>query len=183
MSKAVISIIKSQAQVEALVSRLESAGVSTTDISVLMPDRTGSRDFTHEHNTKAPEGAVIGGGAGGVAGGVLGLLAGIGALAIPGVGPFIAAGPIMAALSGAAVGATIGGITGALIGLGMPEYEAKQYEAKLKEGNILISVHTADNDEAKRIKEILENADAQDVSITGEEDVRDSQRWVHTLRM
>ena len=183
MSKAVICIAKTQAQAETIVSRLESAGVSTSDISVLMPDRSGSRDFAHEHNTKAPEGATIGGSAGGVAGGVLGLLAGIGALAIPGVGPFIAAGPIMAALSGAAVGATLGGITGALVGLGMPEYEAKQYEDKVKGGNILVSVHTYDNDEAKRIKDILQDVDADDVSITGEEDVSNSDRAVRSSRM
>lgn len=183
MSKAVICITKTQIQAETLVARLEKAGVSTSDISVLMPDKGESRDFAYEHNTKAPEGATIGGSAGGVAGGVLGLLAGIGALAIPGVGPFIAAGPIMAALSGAAVGATIGGIAGALIGLGMPEYEAKQYEAKVKDGNILVSVHTYDGDEAKRIEEIMEDAGAEDVSITGEEDVSDSERSVRVNRM
>ena len=183
MSKAVICIAKTEAQAETIVTRLESAGVSTSDISVLMPDRSGSRDFAHEHNTKAPEGATIGGSAGGVAGGVLGLLAGIGALAIPGVGPFIAAGPIMAALSGAAVGAALGGITGALVGLGMPEYEAKQYEDKVKSGNILVSVHTHDNDEANRIKDILQDADAEDVSITGEEVVSDSERAVRSNRM
>jgi len=183
MSKAVICIAKTQAQAETIVNRLEQAGVSTADISVLMPDRSGSRDFAHEHNTKAPEGATIGGSAGGVAGGVLGLLAGIGALAIPGVGPFIAAGPIMAALSGAAVGAAIGGIAGALVGLGMPEYEAKQYEAKVKDGNILISVHTSDRDEANRIEEILEDAGAEDVAITGEEEVDDAEKSYRANRM
>ena len=183
MSKAVICIAKTQAQAETIVNRLEQAGVSTADVSVLMPDRSGSRDFAHEHNTKAPEGATIGGSAGGVAGGVLGLLAGIGALAIPGVGPFIAAGPIMAALSGAAVGAAIGGITGALVGLGMPEYEAKQYEAKVKDGNILISVHTSDRDEANRIEEILKDAGAEDVAITGEEGVADSEKSYRANRM
>ena len=174
MAKAVICIARTQAQAETIVTRLENAGISTSDVSVLMPDRSGSRDFAHEHNTKAPEGATIGAGAGGVTGGVLGLLAGIGALAIPGVGPFIAAGPIMAALSGAAVGATLGGIGGALVGLGMPEYEAKQYETKVKDGNILISVHTYNSDEASRIEEILEAAGAEDIAITGEEGVDDS---------
>ena len=183
MSKAVICIAKTQVQAETIVNRLEQAGVSTADISVLMPDRSGSRDFAHEHNTKAPEGATIGGSAGGIAGGVLGLLAGIGALAIPGVGPFIAAGPIMAALSGAAVGAAIGGIAGALVGLGMPEYEAKQYEAKVKDGNILISVHTSDRDEANRIEEILEDAGAEDVSVTGEEGVDDTEKSYRANRM
>lgn len=183
MSKAVICIAKTQAQAETIVNRLEQAAVSTADISVLMPDRSGSRDFAHEHNTKAPEGATIGGSAGGVAGGVLGLLAGIGALAIPGVGPFIAAGPIMAALSGAAVGAAIGGIAGALVGLGMPEYEAKQYEAKVKDGNILISVHTSDRDEANRIEEMLEEAGAEDVAITDEEEVDDAEKSYRANRM
>ena len=176
MSKAVICIAKTQAQAETIVSRLESIGVSTSNISVLMPDKSGSRDFAHEHNTKAPEGAAIGGSAGGVAGGVLGLLAGIGALAIPGVGPFIAAGPIMAALSGAAVGAALGGIAGALVGLGMPEYEAKQYEAKVHDGNILISVHTDDGDEADRVEDIMEAADAEDISTTSEAGVSGSNK-------
>ena len=171
MSKAVICIAQTLVQAETIVLNLKNTGVLTTDISVLMPDRTGSRDFAHEHHTKAPEGATIGGSAGGIAGGALGLLAGIGALAIPGVGPFIAAGPIMAALSGAAVGAAIGGIGGALIGMGIPEYEAKQYEEKVKDGNILISVHTHNSDEAKRIKKIMKDAQAEDISITGEESV------------
>lgn len=183
MSKAVICMAKTQVQAETIITRLESAGISTSDISVLMPDSSSSRDFATEHNTKAPEGATIGGSAGGIAGGVLGLLAGIGALAIPGVGPFIAAGPIMATLSGAAVGAALGGITGALVGLGMPEYEAKQYESKVKEGGILISVHTSDRDEAERIEEILEDAGAQDVSIAGEQDVSDSDRALRSSRM
>ena len=182
MSKAVICIANTLTQAETIVSRLETAGVPTSDISVLMPDRDGTRDFAHQHNTKAPEGATIGGSAGGVAGGVLGLLAGIGALAIPGVGPFIAAGPIMAALSGAAVGATIGGIGGALVGLGMPEYEAKQYESKLKDGNILLSVHTNESGQAKRIKKILEDANAEAISITGEETVSDSDKSVRVNR-
>ncbi|MFN2309002.1 MAG: DUF3341 domain-containing protein [Gammaproteobacteria bacterium] len=176
MSKAVIGIVNTVGHAEAIVESLKSSGILTTDISVLMPDLGGNRDFSHEHNTKAPEGATIGGSAGGIAGGALGLLAGIGALAIPGVGPFIAAGPIMAALSGAAVGATIGGVAGALVGMGMPEYEAKQYEDKLKNGNILISVHTNDSDEADRIKEIMEDADAEDVSITSEAGVSKSER-------
>ena len=176
MSKAVICIAKTHIQAEGIVTRLKNTGVPTTDISVLLPDRGGSRDFAHEHNTKAREGATIGGSAGGVAGGIFGLLAGIGALAIPGVGPFIAAGPIMAALSGAAVGAAIGGITGALVGMGMPEYEAKQYEAKVKGGNILISVHTRDAEEAKRVKKIMEEAQAEDISVTSEEGVSKSDK-------
>ena len=176
MSKSVVCIAKTQAQAGDIVTRLKNAGLSTNDISVLFPDRTGARDFGHEHNTKAPEGATIGGSAGGVAGGVFGLLAGVGALAIPGVGPFIAAGPIMAALSGAAVGAAIGGVAGALIGMGMPEYEAKQYEAKIKDGNILMSVHTRDSDNTRLIRSLMEDAQAEDVSVTSEEGVSKSNK-------
>src|SRR5687767_7136435 len=158
MSKAVFGIATTYAQAEAIVDSLKIAGFSNNDISVLFPDKQGTRDFAHEKNTKAPEGAAAGAGTGGAVGGVLGWLAGIGALAIPGVGPFIAAGPIMAALSGAAIGAAVGGISGALIGMGIPEFEAKRYEGKIKEGNILISVHTDDSDEVKRAKEIFERA-------------------------
>ena len=147
MKKSVMCIVQNQTQANSIVGNLQSAGFSNSDISVLFPDRQGSKDFAHEHNTKAPEGAVAGVGAGGVLGGTIGLLAGIGALAIPGLGPFIAAGPLLAALSGAAAGATVGGIAGALIGLGIPEIEAKRYEGKIKSGNILISVHTAKSDE------------------------------------
>ena len=168
MKKSVFAIVTSQYQAETIVSDLKSNGFSTSNISVLFPDRTGSRDFAHEHNTKAPEGAAVGGGAGAAVGGTLGLLAGIGALAIPGVGPFIAAGPIMAALSGAAVGAAVGGITGSLIGLGIPEIQAKQYEGKIKGGNVLISVHSEDAAETKRAKEIFERAGAEDISSAGE---------------
>src|SRR6185503_9448246 len=117
----------------------QSVGFTPNDVSVLFPDKQGTKDFAHEHNTKAPEGAVAGAGTGGVLGGTVGLLAGIGALAIPGVGPFLAAGPIMAALSGAAVGATVGGIAGALVGLGIPEFEAKRYAGKVQGGNVLVS--------------------------------------------
>src|SRR5215204_728718 len=131
--KAVLGLVTSHAQAESVVSDLTSA---------LFPDKSGTRDFAHEQNTKAPEGAIAGAGAGGALGGTLGLLAGIGALAIPGLGPFIAAGPILAALSGAAAGATVGGVTGALVGMGIPEIEAKRYEGKIRGGNLLISVHT-----------------------------------------
>src|SRR5438477_569772 len=132
------------------------------DISVLFPDKAGTRDFAHEQHTKAPEGAATGAGTGGAVGGVVGWLVGIGSLAIPGVGPFIAAGPIMAALAGAGVGAAVGGLSGALIGMGIPEYEAKRYEGKIKEGNILIAVHSEDSDERKRAKEIFKTANAED---------------------
>ena len=166
--KAVICIASSETQAEAIVDRLKSTGFSNSDISVLFPDKRGTKDFAHEHNTKAPEGATTGAGAGGVVGGALGWLAGIGALAIPGVGPLIAAGPIMAALSGAAVGAAVGGLTGALVGMGIPEYEAKRYEGKIKGGNILISVHSEDSEQTKRAKAIFEEFGAQDISTTGE---------------
>ena len=168
MAKAVFCIAKNEVQAEAIVNRLKAAGFSSNEISVLFPDQAGTRDFAHEQHTKAPEGAAMGAGTGGVLGGALGWLVGIGTLAIPGLGPFIAAGPIMAALSGAAAGAALGGLTGALIGMGIPEYEAKQYEGKLREGNILISVHADDSGEAARIREIMTEEKADNIS-TGSE--------------
>jgi hypothetical protein len=167
MAKAVFGICN-QLQAQTILSDLQTAGFANDDVSVLVPDTMGSHDLGHEHHTKAPEGAAAGVSTGGLLGGALGWLAGIGALAIPGLGPFIAAGPIMAALSGAAVGAAVGGVTGALVGLGIPEYEAKRYEGKLREGNILLSVHTEDADERRRAKEIMERAGAQDVSTSAE---------------
>jgi hypothetical protein len=167
-SKSVFCIANSLSQAETIVDRLKAEGFSNNDISALFPDKDSTRDFAHEKNTKAPEGAVAGAGTGGVLGGTLGWLAGIGALAIPGVGPFVAAGPIVAALSGAAIGATAGGITGGLIGMGIPEYEAKRYEGKIKAGNILISVHADNSDEIDRAKEIFEQANAQDISTASE---------------
>jgi len=166
--KAVIGLVKSESQAESIVNELRSEGFSTNDVSALFPDKAGTRDFAHEKNTKAPEGAVAGVGAGGAIGGTLGLLAGIGALAIPGLGPFIAAGPIMAALSGAAAGAAVGGIAGALIGMGIPELEAKRYAGKIKDGNILLSVHVDTSDQTSRAKKILEAGGATDVSTSGE---------------
>src|SRR5918994_5673752 len=168
MAQAVFGLAKNEAHAITILEQLKAAGFSSNDISVLFPDKTGTKDFAHEHHTKAPEGAAAGAGTGGVLGGALGWLVGIGALAIPGLGPFIAAGPIMAALSGAAAGAALGGITGALIGMGIPEYEAKRYEGKLKEGNLLISVHADDSTERDRAKEIFEEAGAEDVSDTAE---------------
>lgn len=176
MAKAVFGLVDSEVQAERIVEGLKAAGFSNNDISVLFPDKSGTRDFAHEQNTKAPEGAATGAGTGGVLGGVLGWLVGIGSLAIPGVGPFIAAGPIMAALAGAGVGAAVGGLSGALIGLGIPEYEAKQYEGKIKQGNILISVHSENSDEVKRAKDIFEHAGAHDVSSTGEEGIPDKDK-------
>jgi len=171
-NKAVIGLLPDRAQAELLVGQLQRAGFGSNDISVLFPNKEGTRDFAHEQNTKAPEGAVTGAGAGGAIGGTIGLLAGIGALAIPGVGPLIAAGPIMAALSGAAAGAAVGGLTGALVGMGIPEIEAKQYEGKVKSGNILISVHAKDDDERTRAKQILQAGGATDVVTAGEQSVK-----------
>jgi hypothetical protein len=168
MEKAVFCLARTESQAARIVDDLKLAGFSNNDVSVLLPDKSGTRDFAHEHHTKAPEGAMTGGAVMGVLGGALGWLAGIGSLAIPGLGPFIAAGPIMAALGGAAAGGAIGGIGGALIGMGMPEYEAKRYEGKVKEGNILISVHTEKSEERKRAKEIFDRDDAEDVSSTSE---------------
>jgi hypothetical protein len=166
--KSVFCIATSRNQADQIVDRLKAGNFSNNDISVLFPDKGTTRDFAHEKNTKAPEGAVTGAGTGGVIGGALGWIAGIGALAIPGVGPFIAAGPIMAALSGAAIGATVGGIAGGLIGLGIPELEAKRYEGKVKAGNLLISVHTENSEEITRAKDIFAQAGAQDICTTGE---------------
>jgi len=166
--KSVFCIATSREQADRIADQLKNANFSNSDISALFADKATNRDFAHEKNTKAPEGAVTGAGTGGVIGGALGWIAGIGALAIPGVGPFIAAGPIIAALSGAAIGATVGGIAGGLIGLGIPELEAKRYEGKIKAGNILISVHTENSEEITRAKEIFTNAGAQDICTTGE---------------
>jgi len=166
--KSVFCISTSREQADRIVGQLKDAGFSNNDISVLFPDKGTTRDFAHEKNTKAPEGAVAGAGTGGVVGGTLGWIVGIGALAIPGVGPFIAAGPILAALSGAAIGAAAGGIAGGLIGLGIPEIEAKRYEGKVKAGNILISVHTDNSEEIARAKDLFAKAGAQDICTTGE---------------
>jgi hypothetical protein len=165
---AVFGIYPHRASVERGVDALKAAGFSNSDISVLFPQNEGTNDFAHEKSTKAPEGASAGAGTGAVLGGGLGWLVGIGALAIPGLGPFIAAGPIMAALAGAGVGGAVGGLTGALIGMGIPEYEAKRYEGRVKDGGILLSVHSHASDEVKRAKAILEGTGAQDISSTGE---------------
>jgi hypothetical protein len=166
--KSVFCLVSTRTQADQIVGRLQDAGFSNNDISVLFPDKDTTRDFAHEKNTKAPEGAVTGAGTGGVLGGALGWLVGVGALAIPGVGPFIAAGPLLAALSGAAVGATVGGIAGGLVGMGIPELEARRYEGKIKQGNLLISVHTEDSAEAKRAEQIFKDANAEDICTTGE---------------
>ncbi len=168
MERAAICIVSNSGQAERVVRELRDAGFESEHISVLFPDEQGTKDFAHERNTKAPEGAATGASAGGVLGGTLGWLVGIGTLAIPGLGPFIAAGPILAALSGAAVGAAVGGITGALVGMGIPVYEAKQYEGKVKGGNILISVHTDDSDQRALATEIFAKAGAEGITTTGE---------------
>lgn len=172
--QAVICIIPTESQAENIVDSLRVAGFFPSDISLLMPDTTGVRDMGHEKHSKAPEGTSVGAGAGAIAGGALGWLAGIGALAIPGVGPFVAAGPIMAALGGMAIGAAGGGVAGGLIGLGMPEYEAKQYEGKLNEGNVLLSVHTEDAAQVKRAEEIFKAAGAKDIKVAGEDKVKNN---------
>ena len=161
-------IFHSRASLESAVTDLKGAGFSSGDISVLMADKADAHEFAHEKNTKAPEGATTGAGTGAVLGGTLGWLAGIGALAIPGVGPLVAAGPIMAALAGAAAGGAVGGISGAIIGFGIPEYEAKRYEGAVKEGGFLMSVHCSTSDEVKRAKEILERNGAEDIASSGE---------------
>lgn len=165
---AVYGIFRNRSQAENAVDRLVAAGFRTEDISVLLPENVGTKDFAHEKNTKAPEGTTTGVVAGGVVGGTLGLLAGIGALAIPGLGPFIAAGPIMAALAGAGAGGAVGGLVGALVGMGIPEYEAKRYEGRIKEGGILMSVHCDNSDWTKKAKELLKQTGAEDISSTGE---------------
>ncbi|QBB70152.1 hypothetical protein ELE36_07110 [Pseudolysobacter antarcticus] len=168
MKASVYCTAKTVSQAELIVERLKGAGFTNNDISALLPDKRGTKDFAHEHNTKAPEGATAGGIAGLGVGAALGWLAGIGSLAIPGVGPFIAAGPIMAALGGAAVGTAAGGVIGALVGMGIPEFEAKRYDAKIREGNILISVHTEDGKQRDLAKDIFKHAQADDIS-TGSE--------------
>ena len=166
--KSVFCIATNRDQADQIVDKLKQSDFSNNDISALFADKGTTHDFAHTKSTKAPEGAVAGASTGGVVGGALGWIAGIGALAIPGVGPFIAAGPIVAALSGAAIGATAGGIAGGLIGLGIPELEAKRYEGKIKDGNILISVHTENSAQIARAKDIFTQAKAHDICTTGE---------------
>ncbi|HZQ25134.1 MAG TPA: general stress protein [Terriglobales bacterium] len=165
---AVFGIYRNRLDVETAVDTLRTEGFRSTDISVLFPENEGTKDFAHEKSTKAPEGTATGAGTGAVIGGTLGWLAGIGALAIPGVGPLIAAGPIVAALTGVGVGGAIGGISGALIGMGIPEYEAKRYEGRVKDGGILLSVHSDNSDWTRKAKDILERTGADDVSSSGE---------------
>lgn len=171
MRHAVYCLAQNQSQAENIVDGLKAAGFQNTEISVLFPDKSGTRDFAHEQNTKLPEGAATGGVTGMGVGAILGWLTGIGSLAIPGVGPFIAAGPIMAALGGAAIGGAAGGVVGGLVGMGIPEYEAKLYDGKIRDGNILISVHTDDGDQENTVKEIYKRAGAEDIKSTSEASV------------
>ncbi len=184
MSKiAVFCISQSRTQADRILDRLHLAGFISSEISILMPD-TGSRhDIGHVKATKAPEGTATGAAAGGLAGGILGLLAGLGALAIPGVGPLIAAGPILAALSGAAVGAASGGVVGGLIGLGIPEIEARIYEGKLKTGNYLISVHAHNAEEIERAKQVYEAENAEDICTTSQSSVPETPKPVASATM
>jgi hypothetical protein len=165
---AVFGIYPSVVAAERAVDTLVQAGFRSSEISVLLPDQRGTRDFAHQKDTKAPEGTATGVTAGGVIGGTLGVLAGIGALAIPGVGPFIAAGPIMGGLAGLGVGGAVGGLIGALIGMGIPEYEAKRYEGRLKSGGILLSAHCDTSDEITRAKDLLKGTGAEDIASAGE---------------
>lgn len=165
---AVFGIYQNQASAEAAIDNLRSAGFRNTDISVLFPDNEGTKDLAVEKATKAPEGATTGGISGGIIGGALGWLAGIGALAIPGIGPFIAAGPIVAVLTGVGVGGALGGLIGALTGLGIPEYEAKRFEGRIRKGGILLSVHCDNSDWVKRAKSMLEQTGAEDIASAGE---------------
>jgi hypothetical protein len=161
---AVFGIYSDRVQVECGVDSLLEARFRNEDISVLFPDNEGTKDFAHQKNTKAPEGVAAGVGAGGAIGGTLGLLVGIGALAIPGLGPFIAAGPIMAALAGMGVGGAVGGLVGALVGMGIPEYEAKRYDGRVRQGGILISIHCDNSEWIGRAKEILKQTGAEDIA-------------------
>lgn len=167
-NKAVFGIYKTRGAVEAAVDQLKTNGFRNSDVSVLLPSNAATNDFAHEKATKAPEGAATGAASGAVLGGGLGWLVGVGALAIPGIGPFVAAGPIVAAIAGAGVGGTVGGVTGALIGMGVPEYEAKRYESYVKDGGILLSVHVENSDYEKRAKEILELSGAESIDTKSE---------------
>ena len=178
---AVYGIYSHRTEAENAVDHLVAAGFRNEDVSVLMQDNVGTKDFAHEKETKAPEGTTAGVLTGGAIGGTLGLLAGIGALAIPGVGPFIAAGPIMGTLAGLGSGGLVGGIIGALVGMGIPEFEAKRYEGRIKTGGILLSVHTDSSDWTRKAKEVLKHTGATDISSAGEysADFAESDKPLH----
>jgi hypothetical protein len=175
MRKAVFGLARDTSQARSIVEGLRQAGFSENAVSVLCPDRSGTRDFAHEQHTKAPEGATTGAATGGVLGGIAGWLVGIGSLAIPGLGPFVAAGPILSALSGVAAGATAGGVVGGLVGMGIPEFEAKRYEGKLREGRLLISVDTENDEMRDSAKRVFEAAGAEDVKVASEAKVDDDR--------
>jgi hypothetical protein len=164
----VFGIYSSGEHAERAVDSLIAAGYPSSSISVLLPDSGSTKDFAHQKDTKAPEGTTAGVTTGGVIGGTLGVLAGIGALAIPGVGPLIAAGPIMAGLAGLGVGGAVGGLVGALVGMGIPEYEAKRYEGHVKNGGTLLSVHCDTSEQVSRAKDLLKGTGATDIASTSE---------------
>lgn len=172
MSQAILCLVPTEIEANNIIIALQNLGYTTDRMSALLPDKNYTKDMGHEKHSKAPEGAAAGAGAGAVLGGALGLLAGIGVLAIPGAGPFIAAGPIMGLLSGAGAGTTIGGLTGGLIGLGIPEFEAKQYEGKIRDGNILLSVGVDTDEETKEVEKVFKEYGAKDINRTTEEKVR-----------
>jgi hypothetical protein len=165
---AVFGIYRSATEAERAVDTLIAAGFASSAISVLLPDTRSTKEFAHHKDTKAPEGTTVGAATGGVIGGTLGVLAGVGALAIPGIGPFIAAGPIMAGLAGLGVGGAVGGLVGALVGMGIPEYEARRYEGRVKDGGTLLSVHSDTSEQVTRAKDLLKQTGAEDISSTSE---------------
>jgi hypothetical protein len=166
MAKVVYGIYTDRAHAEEALDSIRAAGFRAEDISVLMPENIGTKDIGYEKHTKAPEHAAVGGAAGGVVGGALGWLIGIGALAIPGLGPFLAAGPIVAAIAGFGAGSVIGGLTGALTGMGIPEYEAKRYEGRIRSGGSLVSIHCETDVWTSRAKEMLAHTGAEDIAVT-----------------
>lgn len=169
MKKVVLGLFDTRADLESAVTMLKQQGFAANDISALLPSNNSTKEFAHEKGTKAPEGAATGAVTGAAVGGTLGWLAGIGALAIPGIGPFVAAGPILASLAGLGIGGTLGGFTGALVGMGIPEYEAKRYEAAVKKGGMLLSVHVNDQEALETAKNIFETAGGHDLSSRNEE--------------
>jgi len=175
-NKAVFGIYRAQSGLENAVQMLRDERFSSSDVAVLLPESVSSRELGTQKASKAPEGATAGAGSGAVLGGILGWLVGIGSLAIPGVGPFIAAGPIVAALAGAGVGGAVGGLAGALVGMGIPEYEAKRYEGRLTAGGILLSVHCDTSEEIDQAKRILERTGAEDIAYTSESSVKEGDR-------
>ena len=170
-NKAAFGIYRDRDLVDDAVELFKSSGFRETDISVLAPENPGTKDLAHERHTKAPEGAVAGAGSGAVLGGAIGWLAGAGLLSFPGLGLLVAAGPILGLLSGIGVGGTVGGLTGALVGMGIPEYEAKRYEGRVKEGGVLLSVHCASGEDVSRAKNLLKTTGAEDIASAGEKGV------------